>query len=56
MENESLRRDKMVIELLNLHKRLKETKASKKSMVRDYKDQIKEIESDIEDIVDELVE
>jgi len=40
--------------LLTLHERVKELKQIKKSMNADYRDQIKDVESEIEDLVVEL--
>jgi len=40
--------------LLKLHDRVKELKAQKKSMGADYKDQIKDVEAEIDALVEEL--
>ena len=48
--------DEKVNKLLDLHKRLREVKAMRKSMVEDYKDQIKEIEKEIDDLIKEMEE
>jgi len=51
---ETNKRDELVKKMLNLHTRLKDVKKMKKSAMIDYKDQIKEIESEIEDVITEL--
>lgn len=48
--------DEKVNKLLDLHKRLREVKAMRKSMAEDYKDQIKEIEKEIDDLIKEMEE
>ena len=42
--------------LLNLHERLDELKKIKKSMAKDYREQIKDVEDEIKDLVEELRE
>ena len=40
--------------LLNLEKRLNDVKAMKKTAMRDYNDQIKDIQGEIKEVVEEL--
>ena len=54
MENKE--REEKYSKLLNLHGQLKEIKAIKKSMAADYRDQIKDIEKEIQALVEELKE
>lgn len=49
-------KDELVGKVVNLHKRLKDLKAMKKSMNSDYKDQIKDVETELGDTIDELRE
>jgi len=56
METTKVTKDTLVNKLLNLHKRLKDVKKMSKASARDYKDQIKEINNEIDDVVDELTE
>lgn len=46
--------EEKVNKLLKLYARLNEVKAMKKSMLKDYSDQIKELEAEIKDVVNEL--
>ncbi len=48
--------DERYSKLLNLHERLKEVKSMKKSAAKDYRDQIKEIEEEIEGLVEDIRE
>jgi len=52
IEMEEARYDK----LIQLHDNLKAVKKQKKSMNNDYRDQIKEIEAEISDVVEEIKE
>jgi hypothetical protein len=49
-------RNELFSKLLELEKRLATVKASKKAMAKDYNDQIKDIQSEIKETVDELGE
>jgi len=47
-------RTEMFTKLLELEQRLATVKADKKSLVKDYNDQIKDIQAEIKETVDEL--
>lgn len=47
-------RDDIVAKALNLHKRKKEVTKMKKDMASDYRDQLKEIEFEIDDTMEAL--
>jgi len=47
-------KDTLITKMLNLHKLRKDVTKMKKSAASDYKDQLKEINLEIEDVIDEL--
>jgi hypothetical protein len=49
-------RSELHTELENLEKQLREVRKTKKSIMTDYKDQIKDVESSIEQVLKDLAE